>query len=76
MRSGSGIGHDRGGDRGLDFASKEAMIALDRGHDHAAIRPRSRRDRTRIASRLGLDLSAVRLRSGGLDQTPAVDRGE
>ena len=40
MRFGSGIdGHDRGSDCGLDFASKEAMIALDRGHDRAAIGP-------------------------------------
>ena len=60
MRSGSGNdGHDRGDDRGLDFASKE---------------PRSRRDRAPIATRSGPDgttivvlvrpPSAVRWRSG------------
>ena len=38
MRSWGGIdGHDRGNDRGLDFASKGAMIALDHGHDRVAI---------------------------------------
>ena len=31
--------HDRGDVRGLDFASKGAMIALDRGHDRVAIGP-------------------------------------
>ena len=40
MRSWGGIGgHDRGDDRGLHFASNEAMIVLDRGHDRAAIGP-------------------------------------
>ena len=52
MRSWGGIdGHDGCDDRGLDFASNEAMIALDRGHDRAAIGPRSRRDRVLIAVR-------------------------
>ena len=38
MRSWGGIdGHDRGDDRGLDFASNETMIALARGHDRASI---------------------------------------
>ena len=38
MRSGRGIdGHDRSGDRGFDFTSKGAMIALDRGHNRVAI---------------------------------------
>ena len=32
----------------IDFASKEATIALDRGHNQAAIRPRSRGDRASI----------------------------
>ena len=32
----------------IDFASKEAMIALDRGHDQVAIGPRSRGDRASI----------------------------
>ena len=32
----------------LDFSSKEATIVLDRGHDQAAIGPRSRGDRALI----------------------------
>ena len=52
MRSWGGIdGHDRCSDRGLDFASKKAMIALDRGHDRAAIRPQSRLDQVLTAVR-------------------------
>ena len=53
MRSGSGIdGHNHCGDRGLDFASKEAMIV-----------PRSGYDRTTIVG-LVHPLSAARWRSG------------
>ena len=38
MRSGSGIdGHDRGDDRGLDFASKEPQSPPRSGHDHTTI---------------------------------------
>ena len=46
MRSWGGIdGHDHCGDRGLDFASIEAMIVLDRVQNRAAIGPQSRVDR-------------------------------
>ena len=34
----------------INFASKEATIALDRGHDQAAIGPRSRGDRASIVA--------------------------
>ena len=64
MRSLGGIdGHDQGDDFGLDFASKGAMIAVDRGHDRTAIGPQSRRDRTTRWS----PLSAVRWRSSWAD---------
>ena len=52
MRSWGKIdGHDQGDDRGLDFASKGAMIVLDRGHDRPAIGPRLRRDQVLTAVR-------------------------
>ena len=52
MRSwGGNDGHDRCGDRGFDFASNEAMIALDRGHDRAAIGPRSDHEMISFSSR-------------------------
>ena len=58
------------GNRGLDFAARKtrsrlivAMIARRSGHNRAAIGLRSRRDRTTIVSRSGLDISVIRWRS-------------
>ena len=50
-------------DCGIDSAMREAMITLDHGHDRTTIGPRLRHDWATMASRSGLDLSAVRWRS-------------